>query len=317
MTPRLPIWQAPTGSIAGPELCAAVSLAGGMGAMGLTWTAPDAAAKAVRRVREAVGDAPFGGNFALAFPPLALEAALRAGLPVVTFSWGDPSPWLALCRDHGASVGVQVANAEGARRAVGLGVDFLVAQGVEAGGHVQSTTSLWDLLPQVVGLGLPVVGAGGLVDGADVRRVLDEGALGAMLGTRFVATQESRAHARYKAALVAGQQTALTVAFDGGWPLAPHRVLRNTTLEAWEAWGCLPAGARPGEGETLGHAPGGPILRYDDAAPREGFTGEIEAMCLYAGTGVGRIDDLPSAGDLVRRLALESGQSGEPANLRG
>lgn len=275
--------------------------------MGLTWTAPDAAAEAVREVREAVGDAPFQGNFALAFPPYALEAALVAGLPVVTFSWGDPAPWLDLCRSHGAAVGVQVASLAGARAMAKRGTDFLIVQGVEAGGHVQSTTALLDLLPKIVALGLPVVAAGGLTDGADIRRVLDLGATGAMLGTRFVATRESRAHPGYKAALLAGRETALTLAFDGGWPFAPHRVLRNSTLEGWEAAGCPPPGGRPGEGETLGHAPSGPVRRYDDAAPREGFTGEIEGMCLYAGTGVGRINDLPSAGELVERLALEAG----------
>ena len=303
----MPIWQAPTGSVAGPELCAAVTLAGGMGAIGLTWTAPDAAATHVREVRKKVGDAPFQGNFALAFPPTALPAALDAGLPVVTFSWGDPSPHLEVCRRYGARVGVQVSNLAGAMRAVELGADFLVAQGVEAGGHVQSTTALRDLLPRLTRLGLPVVAAGGIADGADVRRVLDLGATGAMLGTRFVATQESRAHEAYKAALVAGTRTALTGLFDGGWPHAPHRVLRNSTLERWEAAGCPPTGLRPGEGDALGESPGGTVLRYEDAAPRAGFSGEIEAMCLYAGTGVDRVGDLPWAGDLVRRLAREAG----------
>ena len=284
-----------------------MSLAGGMGAMGLTWSPSEAAALSVRAVREAVGDAPFLGNFALAFPPTALESSLAAGLPIVTFSWGDPTPHLALCRRYGARIGVQVSNPSGARAAVARGADFLVAQGVEAGGHVQSTTALLDLLPSIIDLGLPVVAAGGLADGADVRRVLDLGAVGAMLGTRFVATRESLAHAGYKAALVSGRETALTGLFDRGWPFAPHRVLRNSTLEAWEAAGCPPPGSRPGEGETLGDAPGGAILRYEDTAPRTGFTGEIEAMCLYAGTGVDRIGDLPLAGDLVRRLVAEAG----------
>ena len=300
--PDLPIWQAPTGSVAGPELCAAVSRAGGMGALGLTWTRPEDAAQAVREQ----GDALFLGNFALAFPPVALEAALAAGLPVVSFSWGDPDPYLGLCRAHGAAVGAQVGNLAGALKLVDK-VDFLVAQGVEAGGHVQSTTALLDLLPQLVGLGLPVVAAGGLADGHDVRRVLDLGAAGAMLGTRFVATRESRAHATYKEAIREGSQTALTHLFDGGWPHAPHRVLRNPTLERWEAAGCPPPGGRPGEGDVLGQAPGGPILRYEDAAPRAGFGGRVEEMCLYAGTGAARIHDLPAADDLVRRLAREAG----------
>ena len=275
--------------------------------MGLTWTPPDAAAAHVREVRERVGDAPFQGNFALAFPPTALEAALAAGLPIVTFSWGDPTPYLELCRAYGARIGVQVTNLLGAVRMMDLGVDFLVTQGVEAGGHVQSTTALDELLDAVAELGIAVVAAGGLADGADVRRVLDLGASGAMLGTRFVATGESRAHAGYKGALVAGRETALTGLFDGGWSYALHRVLRNSTLESWEAAGCPPPGLRPGEGDALGEAPGGTILRYEDAAPRVGFTGEIEAMCLYAGMGVDRISDLPPAGDLVRRLAAEAG----------
>ncbi len=300
------MWQAPTGSIAGPELCAAVVRAGGVGAMGLTWTSPEDAAVSVRAVRARVGDAPFQGNFALAFEPHALSAALEAGLPAVTFSWGDPTPYLALCRDHGARVGAQVTSREEAEALIGK-VDFLIAQGVEAGGHVQSSSPLFDLLPQIVPLGPPVVAAGGLADGREVRRVLDLGAAGAMLGTRFVATRESRAHEAYKTRIVEGRETALTELFDLGWPNAPHRVLRNSTLEAWEAAGHPPSGVRPGEGETVGHAPGGPILRYEDTAPREGFAGEIEAMCLYAGTGVGRIDDLPQAGDLVRRLAQEAG----------
>ena len=274
--------------------------------MGLTWTAPDEAAAHVRAVRAAVGGAPFVGNFALAFEPVALASVLLAGLPAVTFSWGDPAPYLDLCRSYGATVGVQVTNFVGARAMAALGVDFLLAQGVEAGGHVQSTTALFDLLPGIVELGLPVVAAGGLATGADMRRALDLGAAGAMLGTRFVATRESRAHEAYKAALVTGRETALTGLFDGGWPFAPHRVLRNATLEAWEAAGCPPPGRRPGEGETVGEAPGGTILRYEDTAPRAGFTGDVEAMCLYAGTGVARIEDVPSAGDLVRRLAREA-----------
>ena len=299
--PRLPIWQAPTGSIAGPELCVAVTLAGGMGAMGLSWSSPEDAARDVHNVRSQVGNAPFLGNFALAFPPNALRAVLEAGLPVVTFSWGDTTSYLELCRKHGACVGVQVANLAGAQAMLGK-VDFIVAQGVEAGGHVQSTTALFDLLPRLVGLGLPVVAAGGLADGEDVRRVLDLGAVGAMLGTRFVATRESRAHPLYKARLVEGTETALTGVFDGGWPHAPHRVLRNSTLEYWEAAGCPPQGARPGEGDVVGRAPGGPILRYEDTAPRSDFKGDIEAMCLYAGTSVTKIGDVPSAGEAVAKI---------------
>lgn len=305
---RYPIWQAPTASIAGPELAAAVSKAGGMGSMALTWTDPEVAAEQVRQVRSQTEN-PFFVNFALAFPPLALDAALEAGAPIVTFSWGDPEPYLAKVRAAGAMIGIQVTNVAGAHRAIGQGADFLICQGVEAGGHVQSNTPLWELLPRIVeaASNVPVMAAGGIARGKEIAKVLSLGAQGAILGTRFVATQESRAHPDYKRHLVeAIGETALTVCFDGGWPYSAHRVLRNSTLEAWEAAGSPAVGSRPGEGETVGAtADGEAIFRYEDTAPRQGYTGNIEAMCLYAGTGCSAIDDIPSAGELVERLWWE------------
>ncbi|MCW3096221.1 MAG: hypothetical protein JWL77_1839 [Chthonomonadaceae bacterium] len=305
-----PIWQAPTGSIAGPELAAAVSAAGGMGAMALTWATPEQAAAQIAQVRAQTAN-PFQVNFALAFPPHALSAALEAGAPIVTFSWGDPLPYLAQVRAAGAKLGVQVTNVEGACRMAQLGVDFLICQGIEAGGHVQSTQPLLSVLPEVIAAseGVPVIAAGGIGDGLGIAQALSFRAAGAMLGTRFVATQESRAHPDYKARLVAAQadETALTVCFDGDWPYAAHRVLRNYTLELWEAFGCPPVGARPGEGEVVGaNASGDPILRYADTAPRQGFTGDIAAMCQYAGTGCAAIRDIPSAADLLPRLWEET-----------
>lgn len=231
---RYPIWQAPTGSLAGPELAAAVSKAGGMGSMALTWTAPELAAEQVRQVRRLTQN-PFFVNFALAFPPLSLDVALEAGAPIVTFSWGDPEPYLSKVRAAGAVVGIQVTNVAGVYRALAQGADFLVCQGVEAGGHVQSSTALWELLPRVVAAaaGVPVLAAGGIATGKGIAKALALGAKGAVLGTRFLATQESRAHPEYKQKLLETMgETALTVCFEGGWPYAAHRVLRNSTLEA-------------------------------------------------------------------------------------
>lgn len=301
---RIPIFQAGTGSVAGPALAAAVARAGGMGGLGLTWTSPEDARLAVRYVKERT-DGAFQGNFALAFPPAALGAVLEEGIPCVTFSWGDPAPYLADVRAAGAWFGIQVTNVEGARRALDLGPDFLVCQGIEAGGHVQSTTPLERLLPQIVEIAgtVSVVAAGGIADGESIAWALRQGAGGVMMGTRFVATRESLAHEDYKRALVDAQETALTVCFDGGWPYAPHRVLRNRTFLTWEAHGCPPSGRRPGEGEEVGRsAAGEPIFRYEEVAPRVGMTGDLLDMCLYAGDGVGKIGDLPSAGELLARL---------------
>ena len=310
---RYPICQAPTGSIAGPELAAAVSGAGALGAMALTWASPEVAAEQVRRVREATS-APFQVNYALYKPPLSLQLALEAGAPVVTFSWGAPAPYVAQVRAAGAKFGVQVANAAGARRACDLGADFLICQGIEAGGHVQSTTPLEELLPRVLeaAQGVPIVASGGIGDGAGIARVLALSADAAMLGTRFVATCESGAHPAYKERLAhaTAGDTALTVCFDGDWPYAAHRVLRNGTLEAWEASGCPPVGQRPGEGEAVGWTAGGePIRRYDDVAPRQGMSGDVLDMALYAGTSSAVIDDIPAAADLIARLWEECRQA--------
>jgi nitronate monooxygenase len=312
----IPIIQAPTGSIAGPELVAAVSNAGGLGSMGLTWTPPEEAAAMVRRCRE-LTDRPFAVNFALAFEPVGLQAVLEAGAPVITFSWGVPGWHADTVHNAGAILGLQIGNP--AARHMGSDPDFYIWQGMEAGGHVQSTTPLSKMyasecVPEIDGYGAydePVVAAGGIVDGRGIAEALRHGLLGVMLGTRFVATQESRAHPAYKDLLVqAGTDdttTSLTICFDGGWPHAPHRVLRNRTLADWEDYGCPPPGRRPGEGKVVAYAASGePILRYEDTAPREGMTGRIEEMALYAGMGVGRIRDIPPAGELVKRLWRET-----------
>ena len=141
------------------------------------------------------------------------------------------------------------------------------------------------------------------------------GAAGAMLGTRFVATVESRAHDVYKHRILSsrGDDTALTICFDGGWSNAPHRVLRNGTLEGWESAGCPSPGRRPGEQDAIADSStGDPILRYEDTAPKVGMTGQLEEMALYCGTGAGKINDIPSAGELVRRLWSDAVAAGAP-----
>jgi NAD(P)H-dependent flavin oxidoreductase YrpB (nitropropane dioxygenase family) len=300
--------QAPIGSCATPELAAAVGEAGALGSLACTWTAPERIGALVARVRERT-DRPFATNLVLSFDVDAqLEALLAARVPVVTFSWGQPGPErIARCHAAGARAVVQAGSAAGARQACADGADVLIAQGVEAGGHVQSTTPLSDLLAAVLAEagGTPVIAAGGLATRADIDRVRAQGAAGAMLGTRFVATAESAAHDDYKAALVAadGSQTVLTICFDGGWPHAQHRVLRNATLDRWEAAGCPGPGSRPDElGLTVTRLGQG-IPRYADFPPLAGDAGAVGEMCLYAGAGCGSIRDVPSAAELVARLS--------------
>ncbi|MBV8341596.1 MAG: nitronate monooxygenase [Gammaproteobacteria bacterium] len=305
-----PIIQAPIGSLASTALVAAVSNAGGVGALALTWVDAAAARRLVSAVR-ARTSAPFIANFVLSFSPSSLPAALEAGAPVVTFSWGLPGVALATVHSFGAVAGVQVGTLEGAKRALDEGCDFLICQGVEAGGHVQSSLPLALLLQEVIAAAgdTPVVAAGGLADGADIAATIAAGASGVMLGTRFVASAESAAHSSYKAALLsaASGDTVLTGCFDGGWPYALHRVLRNTTLTEWESAGCPPVGRRPGEGDTVARLESGqPVRRYEDAPPSAAMQGDVLACCLYAGTGVGKITAIREAGELVGELWREA-----------
>jgi nitronate monooxygenase len=303
-----PIFQAATGSTSSPDLAIAVSSAGAMGGMALWQLPPDEASARVAKLRSATGK-PFFVNYALARESQSLPAALEGGAPIVQFSWGMPDKSLvAAVRAASAKLGVQVTSAESARAALDLGADYLVCQGTEAGGHVQANSRLLETLPKVLdeAKDTPVIAAGGIGNGAGIRAMLSAGASGAMLGTRFVATRESFAHQEYKNALLRSDKgdTVLTVCFEGGWPNATHRVLRNRTFVHWDAAGCPPVGKRPGEGDVVATRPDGrTVLRYATPSPLTSFTGSQLLDCaLYAGEGVGAVRDIPAAGDLVRRL---------------
>jgi nitronate monooxygenase len=301
---RYPIMQAPYG---GPAVAAAISNAGALGSVSLWVGSEEAARDRVRTLRAATAQL-FAVNYVLAFEPRSLPAALDAGAPIVHFSWGVPSPSLvATVRNKGAVFGVQIATVDGARAALDCGAAYLVCQGLEAGGHVQSSTPLYELLPRVVeqAKDMPVLAAGGIGHGRGIRAALAAGASGVFVGTRFVATQESMAHEEYKHAIVraTASETALSVCFQDGWPGAMHRTLRNGTLDRWEAAGCPPVGQRPGEGDILAHRDdGSAIARYHFASPQRGVEGDVTELALYAGAGVDDVNDVPPAGDLVRRL---------------
>jgi len=306
---KYPILQAPIGSMAGVELPAAVSNAGGLGSLALTWTPKETAVELVRNL-QAQTNRPFFVNYVLAFPILSLNEILEAGVRVVTFAWGNPKHLVQKCHDASALVGVQVGTEDGAKAARDSGADFIICQGVEAGGHVQSTTPLLSLLGRVIQAcpDVPVVAAGGLADSEDIARVLSVGADAVMLGTRFVATVESRAHSLYKQAIVnsRSENAVVTVCFSGGWENTLHRVLRNSTLINWESAGCPPAGSRPGESEQIAsNEMGRSIKRYDEMPPAQDMTGDILACVLYAGIGCEKIRDIPSVSELLPKLWSE------------
>jgi nitronate monooxygenase len=301
-----PIVQAPVGTAAVPRLAAAVSNAGALGMLSLSWS--DDPGSVVRAAGE-LTDAPVAGNFVLEWDQHArLDSALAAGLRIVSTTWGDPAPYVERAHDAGALAMHTVSTAEEARRAAACGVDVVVAQGWEAGGHVGGRIATLPLVPAVVDAvsPLPVNAAGGIGDARGVAAVLALGAGAAWLGTRFLLAEEAPVHERYRARLLAADETeALWFAdlFDVGWPNAPHRALRNATIEAWEAAGRPPAGSRPGEGEEIAVAPTGrAVVRYSSGTALEGTTGDVDALSLWAGQSVALADRVQPAAEIVREL---------------
>jgi nitronate monooxygenase len=299
-----PIVQAPMAAI--PPLAAAVSNAGALGMVTLTWSAD---VGAVVRETAALTTRPFGGNFVLTSDHHDhLDQALEAGLRIVSFLWGDPSGYVEAVHNAGGIVLLTVGSAEEARRAVTSGVDVIVAQGLEAGGHVWGTVGTLALVPAVVDAvaPVPVIASGGIGDARGVAAVLALGAQAAWLGTRFLLAEEMPIHEDYRRRLIAAAETDPQLypnLYEVGWPDSPHRALRNSTATAWEAAGRPPLARRPGAGDVIAHfASGEAIVRYEPAPPMVGTTGEIEALSMWAGQGVALAKESQSAADIVKEL---------------
>ena len=201
-----------------------------------------------------------------------------------------------------------VGSVEEARRAVGCGVDIVIAQGWEAGGHVWSGVATLPLVPAVVDAvaPVPVIAAGGISDARGVAAVFALGAQAAWVGTRFLLAEEMPIHEDYRRRLIAAAETDpqwYPNLYDVGWPDSPHRALRNSTAKAWEAAGCPPDDQRPGIGDVIAHlASGEAIVRYEGAPPMVGTTGDIEALSMWAGQGVALVTQRQSAADIVAEL---------------
>jgi NAD(P)H-dependent flavin oxidoreductase YrpB (nitropropane dioxygenase family) len=297
---RVPIQLAPMGGgVVTTGLAIAVSAAGGLGMLQRADPAP-LGGRLDELDRAHAG--PYGVNFVLhSRGPADYEqidlAASRARL--VEFFWADPDPAL-VDRVHkgGALAGWQVGSVDEARRAADAGCDLIVAQGVEAGGHVRGTVGLLPLLDGVLAaVDVPVLAAGGITTARTMAAVLVAGAAGVRLGTRFLATTESGAHPGYVTALLAagGQDTVLTTAFGVGWPDAPHRVLVGAVNAAR---------ARP-DGSVATRA-GAPVPRWSSQTPSIDVTGDVGAMALYAGQGVGQVTETLPAAEVLATLTAQT-----------
>ena len=278
-----------------PALAAAVSGAGGIGIIGCTYLDPDDIEKTAGEVRS-LTDKPFGLN-ALVFldDRVGYEAALRAKPGLISLAWPrkdqDLEPWVRAAHDAGCAVSFMAADVEDAVRGAEAGADVIVAQGTEGGGHV-GWMALSVLLPMIIDAvdEIPVIAAGGVADGRGLAAALAYGADGVLLGTRFLATEESGLAPGYKQAIVAsdGHDTVLSeipdIVTGFVWPGAMSRVQRNRFIERW-------AGREWALRERLHEA-----AASVQAARAAGNPDEVP---LFFGQDAGLIDDLPPAGDIV------------------
>jgi nitronate monooxygenase len=308
----VPIVQAPIGSASVPALAAAVSEAGALGTIALSWTRPADVAALVDDVRARTAK-PVHANILLEWPAEErLDAVLAAGVGIVSLAWGDPSPHVERVHTAGALLIGTAGTAEEAKRFADAGVDVICAQGWEAGGHVWGEVATMALVPVVVDAvaPTPVLAAGGIVDGRGIAAALALGAQGVWIGTRFLFAEEAPVHPEYRDYLLAAQAEDALYArdlFDIGWQNAPHRALRNSTRELWEAAGSPRPGKRPGEGETVAARPDGtPIVRYSSSMPVAGISGDIEALSMWSGQGIGLVDRVQPAAEIVRELVDET-----------
>lgn len=296
---RHPLQQAGMGGSATPALAAAVAEAGALGMIGGAAMPPAVLAAAIDETA-ARTSGPFGVNFLIPFLDRDAVVIAAQKARVVEFFYGDPDPELVELAHAGGALAIwQVGSVEEARVAAGAGCDLVVAQGVEAGGHVRGQIGLLPLLDLVLtSVNVPVVAAGGLGTASSVAAVLAAGAAGARVGTRFLAAEEADVHPAYLEALAraTAEDTTVTTTFSNLWPGAPHRVLSSCVTAAMSV-----------QDETVGEtelAPGFrvPVARLSPPSPGRSTTGRIEAMALYAGESVDHVKDQRPAADIVREL---------------
>lgn len=313
-----PIVQAPIGSATCPALAAAVADAGGLGMLAVTWRQPAEIRELVDRTRGQT-DGAVGANVVVdpkasdIAPAAQVEACLDAGAEVLSFSFGDATPYVDSVHESGGVVMQTVGTAEAAREAVDAGVDIVVAQGWEAGGHVQSDVATMALVPRVVDAvpETPVIAAGGIGDGRGIAAALALGADGGWLGTRFLAAEEANTHDVYAERVTEADEseTVYGTIFDEGWPGVEHRVLENETTAAYENAG-RPAEQKPGADDTVAREPDGTaVSRYEDSLAVPGMEGAPEKLPLYAGQSAGIVDKRKPAAAVVKELAEETAEA--------
>ncbi|MEU9337147.1 nitronate monooxygenase [Streptomyces sp. NPDC048290] len=296
-----------------PDLAIAVSQAGGIGAVGAGLMPPDTLRHTVREIRASVNGAPFHINLITYFDNTDLiQVCIEEHVPIVSFHWGHPpAEQIRRLRDAGISVWEQVGSAAAAERAVEDGVEVVVAQGWEAGGHNYGGLPTMVGVPAVVdavGDRALVLAAGGITDGRQAAAALCLGADGVWVGTRLVASHEAQVHPEHHHRLVTahGEDTLRTSIFGPEWPdFNPMRVQRNRVVSEWDHRLAEVPTARDGleqVGTTHLQGEDSVLRKFNVLPPVPTTEADWEEMPWLMGQGVGLVHDIRPAGDIVHEL---------------
>jgi enoyl-[acyl-carrier protein] reductase II len=296
-----PVMLAGMGGVSYHRLVAAVSEAGGIGTLGASTMRTEQLPVEMAKVRERTAK-PFGVDLLTAVPgqvEAGLDDVIKGGATIFVAGLGVPRDVVDALHDASVLVGSMCGKVRHAVSAVAGGCDFAVAQGTEAGGHT-GTVATMALVPQVVdavGEQVPVVAAGGLFDGRGLAASLALGADGVWMGTRFIATPEARSVAGYKEALLgtAEDGTVITRAYTG----KTCRVVRNEWTQYYDDH---PDELQPFPAQAIAAAKAG----ANHLGAPEGTASDPAREFFPCGQGVGAIDELVPAGDLVRRIVEEA-----------
>jgi enoyl-[acyl-carrier protein] reductase II len=290
----LPVVQAGMVYVSGGKLAAAAAEAGCLGLVGAGSMTPELFREHIKKAH-ALSKKSIGVNIPLLYPRVKeqIDAALEEGVKIFFTSAGSPKTWTAYLKDRGATVVHVTSSPELAQKCEAAGVDAVVAEGFEAGGHNgrdEITTMV--LIPQVRdAVKIPVIAAGGIGDGRAIAAALALGADGVQIGSRFAATVESSAHQNFKQAIVAAGPSGTMLAMKA---LVPVRLLKNKFYEAVAA-----AEARGAGKDEL------QALLGKGRARRGMLDGELDEGELEIGQVSGLIHDLPTVAVLVERLQSE------------
>ncbi|RMF67557.1 MAG: nitronate monooxygenase, partial [Alphaproteobacteria bacterium] len=294
-----PVLLAGMGGVSYAEVVAAVSEAGGFGTLGMAGRSPEEIAAQMRRVKE-MTDKPFGVDLLAALPEqmeAAADVIIAEGAKAFVSGLGVPAGLIKRFHDAGIIVMSMCGKVAHAVKAAEAGVDVVIAQGTEGGGHTGQVATM-ALVPQVIdAVNIPVLAAGGIVDGRGLAAALALGAQGVWMGTRFIASREAHAAAAYKDRLLTAREdeTVVTRCYSG----KPMRVIRNEYVAGWEK---TPERIQPFPMQVMVSAQQGVI---------NAITGVCEPIdperdCLPAGQGVGALHEILPAGEIVRRTVAEA-----------